>query len=70
MSRLDDAVTRLERAVARLETAAGRVGEGEKSGRAALAAAKADYAALLATTDNVALRLDTAIGRLDRVLEA
>jgi len=55
MSKLDDAVTRLERAVARLEKAAGRAGEGAKSGHAALAAAKADYAA---------------IGRLDRALEA
>ena len=70
MSKLDDAVTRLERAVARLEKAAGRAGEGEKNGRAALAAAKADYATLLATTDNVAVRLDAAIGRLDRALEA
>jgi hypothetical protein len=56
--------------VARLEKAAGRAGDGEKNGRVALAAAKADYAALLATTDSVASRLDQAIGRLDRALEA
>jgi hypothetical protein len=70
MGNLGEAVTRLERAVARLEKAAGRSGEGERTRHIALAGAKADYAALLATTDSVAARLDAAIGRLDRALEA
>jgi len=69
MGRLEEAVKRLERAVARLEKAAIGVGEGEATPPGALAAAKADYAALLETTESVATRLDAAILRLDRALE-
>jgi exonuclease VII small subunit len=69
MSKLDDAVKRLERAVARLEKAASRVADGDKTRHGALAAAQADYAALLDTTESVATRLDAAILRLDRALE-
>ncbi len=69
MSRLEDAVKRLERAVARLEKAATQIGDGDAAPPGALAAAKADYAALLETTESVATRLDAAIQRLDRALE-
>jgi len=69
MGKLDDAVKRMERAVARLEKAAARLADGDSGRPGALAAAKADYAALLVTTDSVASRLDAAILRLDRVLE-
>ena len=69
MGKLEDAVKRMERAVARLEKAASRVADGDKARHGALAAAKADYAALLDTTDSVAARLDAAILRLDRALE-
>jgi exonuclease VII small subunit len=70
MGKLEDAVARLERAIARLERAADRIAQGEKSDHAALLAAQADHAALSAISDGVAARLDAAIGRLDRVLEA
>lgn len=67
---MGDALGRLERAVARLEKAASHAGQHDKTkNAAALATAKADYAALAATTESVAARLDAAIGRLDRVLE-
>ncbi len=69
MSSLEEAVKRLERAVGRLEKAAIRAGESDAEHPGALAAAKADYAALLATTESVATRLDAAILRLDRALE-
>lgn len=69
MGKLDDAVKRLERAVARLEKAAPRAADGDKARPGALAAVKADYAALLETTESVASRLDAAILRLDRALE-
>ncbi len=69
MGKLDEAMRRLEGAVARLEKAAGRVADGDAARHGALAAAKADYATLLDTTDSVALRLDAAILRLDRALE-
>jgi len=68
MGKTTEALGRLERAVARLEKAA-RLGDGEKTRNGALQAMKADYAALVATTETVAARLDAAIGRLDRVLE-
>ena len=51
-------------------TATTRLGDGEKTRNGALQAMKADYAALVATTETVAARLDAAIGRLDRALEA
>lgn len=69
MSRLAEAVKRLEQAVARLEQAVLGAGEAGAVPAGVLAAAKADYAALLATTENVATRLDAAILRLDRALE-
>ena len=69
MGTLEDAVKRMERAVARLEKAASRVADGDKTRHGALAAAQADYAALLDTTDHVASRLDAVIVRLDRALE-
>jgi exonuclease VII small subunit len=69
MGKLDDALKRMERAVARLEKAAVRLADGDGTRPGALAATKADYAALLATTDSVASRLDAAILRLDRALE-
>jgi hypothetical protein len=69
MSKLEDAVKRLDRAVARLEKIAARVADGDKTRPGALAAAQADYAALLDTTESVATRLDAAILRIDRALE-
>jgi len=69
MERLGEAVRRLERAVARLEKAASRSAAEDATRHGALAAAQADYAALLETTESVALRLDAAILRLDRALE-
>jgi exonuclease VII small subunit len=69
MSRLDEAVRHLERAIARLESAASRNADRTVAGSGAVAAAKADYSALLETTEMVASRLDAAILRLDRALE-
>lgn len=69
MSRLEEAVRRLERAIARLELAASRSADGTMAGNGAVAAATADYRALLETTERVASRLDAAILRLDRALE-
>jgi hypothetical protein len=69
MSRLDDALKRLERAIDRLETAASGSGDGAAARIGAVAAAKAEYTALLETTEMVATRLDAAILRLDRALE-
>jgi exonuclease VII small subunit len=57
LSKLEESLARLERAVARLEKSLGSDTPG------------ADYAALLATTESVAARLDGAILRLDRALE-
>lgn len=68
MSRLDEAVRHLERAIARLESAASQSADGPVA-LGAVAAAKADYSALLETTEMVASRLDAAILRLDRALE-
>ena len=70
MAKLEDALKRLDRAVTRLEKAAGRIGEDNGADNRALAAVKADYAALLETTEGVSARLDAAILRLDRMLEA
>ena len=72
MRRLDDAVTRLEGAVDSVETAfvAALARGGDKESIAAeLKAAKRDYAALAATTDEVSQKLDTTISRLKFVLE-
>jgi len=69
MNKTTEALGRLERAVARLEKVATRLADGDKTRHGALATMKADYAALVATTETVAVRLDAAIGRLDRALE-
>ena len=69
MSRLDEAVRRLERAIARLESTASRNLDGATARHGAVAAVRADYTALLETTEMVASRLDAAILRLDRALE-
>ncbi len=58
MSELNDAAQRLERAVEHLERALGKA-----------ARAKNDQLVLSQTATQVAARLDTAIGRLDRILE-
>jgi hypothetical protein len=59
MSRLDEALLRLERAVARLEAAAAR----------RLAESEVENRRLRAAAGEVAARIDTALGRLGRVLE-
>jgi hypothetical protein len=69
MASLEDAVKRLERAVLRLEQASDGMGERGAAHNGALAAARADYAALQQTTESVASRLDAAIMRIDRALE-
>jgi prefoldin subunit 5 len=69
MAALDEAVKRLDRAVARLEKASDGVDADGAAQDEALVHVKADYAALLDTTDSVAARLDAAIARLDRALE-
>ena len=70
MAGIEETLTRLERAVARLERATERFGKERAAEEGALAAMKTDYAVLLETTDSVASRLDAAILRLDRALEA
>ncbi|MDA0340777.1 MAG: hypothetical protein O3B74_04170 [Proteobacteria bacterium] len=73
MSKLDEAIKRLDGAADGLETsltaALARGGSSEML-VTELAAAKQDYAALAATTDEVSAKLDTAIGRLKFVLDA
>jgi hypothetical protein len=73
MSNLDDAINRLDGSVDRLEAsltaALGRGGSAEMLA-SELEAAKRDYAALAATTDDVSAKLDTAIGRLKFVLDS
>ncbi|MBM85537.1 MAG: hypothetical protein CMM47_05905 [Rhodospirillaceae bacterium] len=72
MIKLDDAITRLEGAVDNVENAfvaaLARGGDTEAL-IAELEAAKRDYAALAATTDEVSEKLDTTISRLKFVLE-
>ena len=70
MNKVVEAAKRLERAVIRLEAAMEHAdgGAGRDEAAAALAQAKAQYAALSKVTQVVAGRLDQAIGRLDRVL--
>lgn len=73
MSRLDEAVKRLDGAVDRLEqslAAALRRDSGDGSLAGELEAARRDYAALAATTDEVSTKLDKAIGRLKFVLDS
>ena len=71
MTKVVDAARRLERAVLRLEAALERSGtDADRSEiEGALAAARARYVLLSQVTQTVALRLDQAIGRLDRMLE-
>jgi len=70
MTKVVEAAKRLERAVIRLETAMEHAEEGAERDQAsaALAEARARYAALNKVTQLVASRLDQAIGRLDRAL--
>jgi phage shock protein A len=73
MSKLEEAINRLDAASDRLETsltaALGRGGSAEMLA-SELAAAKRDYAALTATTDEVSSKLDATIGRLKFVLDS
>jgi len=67
-----EAADRLERAVLRLEAAVESMAETPPQRpdlKAALAAAKAQYASLAKLTHTVATRLDGAIHRLDSALE-
>ena len=59
MAELDEATKRLETAIERLERVAGKVP----------ARARPEINVLAQTAAQVAARLDTAIGRLDRILE-
>jgi len=59
MAELDEATKRLETAIERLERIAGK----------APARARPEINVLAQTAAQVAARLDTAIGRLDRILE-
>lgn len=70
IARLDAAQRRLEAALARIEAALERAPDaGGDSGLAEdLARAREDYAALKASTDRVAARLDDTIDRLRRLL--
>lgn len=67
--RLEEAVLRLEAAARHLDKPGQRRPDQRREVEAALASAKAQYAALAQVTATVASRLDQAIGRLDRVLE-
>jgi hypothetical protein len=71
LTKMAEAADRLERAVLRLEAAMEQADpdNGRHDVQAALASAKAQYAALTRTTQTVASRLDGAILRLDRMLE-
>jgi len=71
LSRVVEAAKRLERAVLRLEAAIERGGgPRDRPGfQRALADARAQYASLTQVTETVAIRLDQAIHRIDRVLE-
>jgi hypothetical protein len=72
MTSVEAAKQRLERAIARLEQSASRRAQPAGPDQAelvrALEAAQAENAALHATTEQVAGRLDRAIGRLRTVL--
>lgn len=73
MSKFDEAVKRLDGAADGLEaslTAALARGESSEMLLAEIEAAKRDYAALAATTDEVSAKLDITIGRLKLVLDA
>ena len=70
ITKVVEAARRLERAVIRLEAAMEHVEDGPERDQAsaALAQARAQYAALSRVTQHVAGRLDQAIVRLDRAL--
>jgi hypothetical protein len=72
MGKVEDAARHLEQAVSRLEAACAKLApEGEERRRlkAALAEAKADYAALAEAAGTVANRLDGTIARINSVIE-
>ena len=70
MTRLEEALERLERAVARLE-AAGAAGAADTEPSAALrlAESEAENRRLREAAGEIAARVDTALGRVERVLE-
>lgn len=70
MSRLDDAEMRLTAAIERLEEALASApkGNGDPEMAAALAQARAEYAALREKADAAGGRLDETIGRLRTIL--
>jgi HAMP domain-containing protein len=70
MSRLEEALARLERAVARLE-AASAIGtpDAEPSAALRLVESEAEKQRLRQTADEIAARVDHALGRVARVLE-
>jgi hypothetical protein len=76
MTRLDQARAKLAAAMDRLEAAAGKSGDGPPGSKriaeleAELAKLRRDHAALEATVDLVAVRLDAAIGRLKTTVAA
>jgi hypothetical protein len=75
MTRLDQARAKLSAAMDRLEAAAGKGGDAPGGRRIAeleaeLAKLRRDHAALEATVDLVAVRLDAAIGRLKTTVAA
>jgi len=65
-ARLEAAIARLESAV---ETRAGAAGAGQAKLAEALSAARAEYAQLASTTEQVSERLDAVIRRLNALLE-
>jgi len=72
MTKLEDAAQRLDKAVRRLEAASFRVGgDGAEKRRLAeaLAAAKAEYAALEEKIERVTSRLDGTIERINATLD-
>jgi hypothetical protein len=72
MLRIEEAARRLEKAVEHLEAVCARLPADTSDKHklaSALAAAKADYAALVEVTGSVATRLDGTIARLNAVLE-
>ena len=70
MSRLEEALERLERAVARLETAnAAAAAAAEPAVALRLAETEAENRRLREAADEIAARVDNALGRVGRVLE-
>jgi len=70
MSRLEEALERLERAVARLEAAnAAAAAAAEPAVALRLAETEAENRRLREAADEIAARVDNALGRVGRVLE-